>query len=104
METVDLRQLKNIDNKTKDTLFDLIRQCQLLFENITYYIIPDLIAYICLSYYREQYIFMNGMNILSRDWKKWDDIEYEADVPSGCEAGKGKILTVKDGAEGSKKL
>ena len=109
METVDLAKLKHIDNKTKDTVFGFIHQCQLLFDkNISYYIIPDLIAYICLSYYGKQYIFMNGINLLSRDWKKYDDIEYDSDANGQHEAGKhihkGKVLTVKEGTAGAIKI
>ena len=25
---------------------------------------------------------MNGINIVSRDWKKWDQIEYDSDAAS----------------------
>ena len=51
---------------------------------------------------------MNGMNILSRDWKKWDEIEYDEDAASKHQPGthihKGKILTVIDGAAGESKI
>ena len=102
MATVDLAKLKNIDNKTKNIVFAYIWQCQLLFDkNISYYNIPDLITYICLLYYGKQYIFMNGMNILSREWNKWDDIEYDSDAggyhpdhPEGTHRHKGKIWMV----------
>ena len=97
----DLAKLKHVDNKTKNSVFGFIRQCQLLFDkNITYYNIPDLIYYTCLLYCRKEYVFMNGVNILSRDWNKWDEIEYDSDAasqrPKGRHCHKGKILTIKD--------
>ena len=109
MATLDVAELKNVDNKTLRIVFGFIQQCQLLFDkNISYYNIPDLIAYICLSYYRNLYVFMNGINILTRDWKKYDEIEYDIDAqgkqPKGTHRYKGKILAIKDGAAGNKKI
>ena len=109
MATVNFAKLKNTENTIRNTVFGFIRQCQLLFDkDISYYNIPDLIAYICLSYYRNQYVFMNGVNILSRDWKKCDEIEYDSDGEGkhkpGAHIHKGKIITVKNRGVGLDKI
>ena len=50
---MSLDKLNKINNKTKYTVYGFISESQLLlsFKENTFYIIPELVTYICLSYY-----------------------------------------------------
>ena len=86
-------------------------QQKLLTSNV-----PDGITIECMKYFFEQFIgkFMNGMNILSRDWKrlyKNQMIEYDSDgaEQKGGEPGshihKGKLINIVAGEQpGSSKI
>ena len=61
---LDLFCPREITVEPGQTVFvDLDIRCEALIDdkNVSYYNIPDLIGFICLSYYRNVYIFMNHL-------------------------------------------
>ena len=52
--------------------------------------------------------FMNGINILTRDWQRGQEIEYDSDVADkykpGSHAHQGKLININKGVGGSYKI
>ena len=56
----------------------------------------------------KRFIFMNGINILTRAWKKGQEIEYDSDAAGKFKSGEhvhvGKVINITEGAAGSNKI
>ena len=68
---LNLKEVQNVDDRTKMIVKGFIKQCQILFpQNVPYYNIPTLVNHLCLLFYwqREFFQIFNGKRVeLSED-------------------------------------